>query len=89
MGSPLKSFPVSGTFLTHHYSRLIERRELRMAMDGKITLITPDDFLSEFVRKPPGPGKDASLSTVLQSLPETRELELYDPLVSTPTSTPC
>ncbi len=71
----------SGTWSTHPYDRIKHRRELRMAMGGKTTLVTSDEFLTEFVPKPAGI-KTASLSSILSSLPkESSEYNMYHPLV--------
>ncbi|OJT01929.1 hypothetical protein TRAPUB_7573 [Trametes pubescens] len=53
-----------------------------MAMGGKTTLVTSDEFLTEFVPKPAGI-KTASLSSILSSLPkESSEYNMYHPLMN-------
>lgn len=82
MGSPLKSFPTSGPWSTCATDRLRFRRELRHTMTDKVTLMSPEDFLKEFVpeakeRMPAG------LATLLSAIPKyTDETKTYGPLVS-------
>ncbi|KAI0822884.1 hypothetical protein BC628DRAFT_1455672 [Trametes gibbosa] len=80
--SPLKAYPRSGAWSTHATNQTIRRRELREAMDGKTTLISPSDFLKEFV-----PASQelmpAAFPTILGAVPHTtNELHMYSPLVS-------
>lgn len=51
-------------------------------MDGKVTLISPDDFLAEFVPAAETPMPSKFVTTPLSSLKEeTSELNTYDSLV--------
>ncbi|KAI0629059.1 hypothetical protein C8Q77DRAFT_1066918, partial [Trametes polyzona] len=82
MASPLKAFPASGTQSNVAYNREVHRRELRLAMEGKTTLVTPEQFLADFLPQP-RETRPESLSGVLSKLKKTTtEWKMYDPLMA-------
>ncbi|KAI0645293.1 hypothetical protein C8Q79DRAFT_1104751 [Trametes meyenii] len=79
----MKGFPTSGTWSTEAFDRHKHRRELRIAMDGKSTIISWQDFFKEFVPEPAEEVKPKNLSTVFFPLSKTKnEVSMYTPLLA-------
>lgn len=88
--SPIKSFPHSGIGLVQKPDKEKLRADLRAVMQNKITLVTPEEFLKEFVpeAKDKRPDKTKDIFKSLEAKVFSPERNMYGPIVSVTTLSP-